>query len=76
MRLLAGAVGRPRIALRPHSPSFFGAARRALTNNGFFHVADEVRAALHARQPVVALETTIYTHGRARPLRATIIAAR
>ncbi|KAL8754415.1 MAG: hypothetical protein Q9199_004362 [Rusavskia elegans] len=29
----------------------------------FLHVSDEIRAAVHSNQPVVALETTIYTHG-------------
>ncbi|KNG44377.1 hypothetical protein TW65_08731 [Stemphylium lycopersici] len=37
--------------------------RRHLTNNGFFRVSEEVREALHSKKPVVALETTIYTHG-------------
>ncbi|KAF2115546.1 Indigoidine synthase A like protein-domain-containing protein [Lophiotrema nucula] len=37
--------------------------RRYLTNNGFFRVSDEVREALNSKKPVVALETTIYTHG-------------
>ncbi|KAF2012231.1 hypothetical protein BU24DRAFT_397180 [Aaosphaeria arxii CBS 175.79] len=37
--------------------------RRALTNNGFFRVSDEVQEALNSKRPVVALETTIYTHG-------------
>ncbi|KAL8851047.1 MAG: hypothetical protein Q9221_004037 [Calogaya cf. arnoldii] len=29
----------------------------------FLHVSDEIQAAVHNNQPVVALETTIYTHG-------------
>jgi pseudouridine-5'-phosphate glycosidase/pseudouridine kinase len=37
--------------------------RRYLTNNGFFRVSEEVREALDSKKPVVALETTIYTHG-------------
>ncbi|KAI8938988.1 hypothetical protein NX059_004832 [Plenodomus lindquistii] len=64
MRLLARARG------RPHPPSTRRAitsssalAKRHLTNNGFFRVSDEVREALHSNKPVVALETTIYTHG-------------
>ena len=34
-----------------------------LHNNAIFEVSEEVREAVHAKQPVVALETTIYTHG-------------
>lgn len=30
----------------------------------FLQVSEEVQAAVNARKPVVALETTIYTHGR------------
>lgn len=33
-------------------------------NSPFLEVSDEVKAAVNARKPVVALETTIYTHGR------------
>lgn len=33
----------------------------------FFAVSDQVRAALDAQQPVVALESTIFTHGLPRP---------
>ncbi|KAH4973592.1 hypothetical protein HBI78_003890 [Parastagonospora nodorum] len=62
MRLLAKAIGRPRVSLRRLSPvPTYG--RRHLTNNGFFRVSEEVREALHSKKPVVALETTIYTHG-------------
>ncbi|KAH9837439.1 Indigoidine synthase A like protein [Teratosphaeria destructans] len=39
-------------------------SRRSLaTNTKFFNVSDEVRQALSERRPVVALESTIYTHG-------------
>ena len=34
------------------------------TNSEFFKVSEEVRDALHSKKPVVALETTIYTHGK------------
>lgn len=34
-----------------------------MTNNGFFRVSEEVREALNSKKPVVALESTIYTHG-------------
>jgi pseudouridylate synthase / pseudouridine kinase len=33
------------------------------TNSRFFRVSDEVRQAISEKRPVVALETTIYTHG-------------
>lgn len=33
-------------------------------NSPFLEVSEEVQAAVNARKPVVALETTIYTHGR------------
>lgn len=33
-------------------------------NSPFLEVSEEVQAAVTARMPVVALETTIYTHGR------------
>ncbi|KAF2134449.1 hypothetical protein P153DRAFT_328763 [Dothidotthia symphoricarpi CBS 119687] len=62
MTLLSRAIGRPNIALRnarPHATL----GRRHLTNNGFFRVSEEVREALNSKKPVVALETTIYTHG-------------
>ncbi|KAF1979731.1 hypothetical protein BU23DRAFT_548929 [Bimuria novae-zelandiae CBS 107.79] len=56
-----------RTAHRSRLPSgratFAALGRRSLTNNGFFRVSEEVREALHAKKPVVALETTIYTHG-------------
>lgn len=32
-------------------------------NNPFVKVSEEVREAVESRKPVVALETTIYTHG-------------
>ncbi|KAF2845167.1 hypothetical protein T440DRAFT_435153 [Plenodomus tracheiphilus IPT5] len=62
MRLLAGAVGRLQVHQR-HRGIASLPGRRHLTNNGFFRVSEEVREALHSKKPVVALETTIYTHG-------------
>lgn len=54
-------ISRPILsALRPYStlpPS----------NSKLFAVSDEVRSALHAQKPVVALESTIYTHGYPYP---------
>ncbi|KAI9835319.1 MAG: hypothetical protein M1819_002463 [Sarea resinae] len=37
------------------------------TNNRVFTVSEEVQQALHEKRPVVALETTIYTHGLPYP---------
>ncbi|KAI9720664.1 MAG: hypothetical protein M1812_002844 [Candelaria pacifica] len=37
--------------------------QRLHTNNGFFKVSEEIREAIQAKRPVVALESTIYTHG-------------
>ena len=62
MRLLAKSIGRPRITA-PYPAIATASGRRHLTNNGFFRVSEEVREALHSKKPVVALETTIYTHG-------------
>lgn len=42
--------------------------------NRFIKVSEEVREAIETQKPVVALETTIYTHGRSnsnvKPFRA------
>ncbi|KAF2007675.1 IdgA domain-containing protein [Amniculicola lignicola CBS 123094] len=62
MSLLQRACTRPRAQLK-RSILQAAASRRHLTNNGFFQVSDEVREALNTNKPVVALETTIYTHG-------------
>jgi hypothetical protein len=35
-----------------------------VASNAFLRVHDEVLEALNSKKPVVALETTIYTHGR------------
>lgn len=32
-------------------------------NGTFLQISDEIQEALHSKKPVVALETTIYTHG-------------
>lgn len=37
--------------------------RTILTNRAMFKVSEEVQEALQNKKPVVALETTIYTHG-------------
>ena len=40
--------------------------RGLMTDNSFFKISPEVRDAVMGGQPVVALETTIYTHGKRR----------
>jgi hypothetical protein len=37
--------------------------RAVSTNNGFLKISEEIREAIHSKKPIVALETTIYTHG-------------
>jgi hypothetical protein len=47
--------------------SYFQAFKRThsrVSRNDFFKVSEEVQDALKAGKPVVALETTIYTHGK------------
>ena len=41
----------------------FSNLRAISTNAAVFKVSEEVHTAVRARKPVVALETTIYTHG-------------
>jgi pseudouridylate synthase / pseudouridine kinase len=38
-------------------------SKTVLPDNPFFRISEEVREALFSQRPVVALETTIYTHG-------------
>ena len=59
-----------------HSESMLGRASRrrissltsALKKNAFVDIHPEVAEALHARKPVVALESTIITHGMPYPI--------
>ncbi|PVH95631.1 hypothetical protein DM02DRAFT_617785 [Periconia macrospinosa] len=60
--LLNRAIGRPRLPRGLCEPRAV-LGKRFLTNNGFFRVSEEVREAINSNKPVVALETTIYTHG-------------
>lgn len=41
----------------------FQSTQRLGSRNGFFKISEEVQEALETGRPVVALETTIYTHG-------------
>lgn len=63
MTSMSRALVRPKL-LSQHAALTTISGRRHLTNNGFFRVSEEVREALHSKKPVVALETTIYTHGK------------
>ncbi|KAF2195446.1 hypothetical protein K469DRAFT_722679 [Zopfia rhizophila CBS 207.26] len=62
MASICRATWRPRLHSRSEA-LLLTVRRRLLTNNGFFRVSDEVQEALNSKKPVVALETTIYTHG-------------
>ena len=42
------------------------------TNNQFLRISEEIRDALQSTKPVVALETTIYTHGERPPRKPRI----
>ena len=44
----------------------FGFTTKAMITRqlGFFQISKEIQEAVENKQPVVALETTIYTHGR------------
>jgi hypothetical protein len=41
----------------------FQSKQRLGSRNDFFKISEEVQEALETGRPVVALETTIYTHG-------------
>jgi hypothetical protein len=41
----------------------FQSTQRLGSRNDFFKISEEVQEALQTGRPVVALETTIYTHG-------------
>lgn len=49
-----------------------GQRRLLSTNSRFFQVSEEVRQALSEKRPVVALESTIYTHGYPYPENVTL----
>lgn len=52
-------------ACRRASARPYQLARRSLTTKSpFLRISEEVRDAVHTGKPVVALETTIYTHGK------------
>ena len=62
MALLRQACSRE--VLRSHTTHLCFKQRRAISfNSSLFQVSEEVRQAVAEKRPVVALETTIYTHG-------------
>ena len=58
MRRLAFPILRSKLSLFQRRTT-----RHILTNNTFFQVSQEVSDAVRSGVPVVALETTLYTHG-------------
>lgn len=53
-------------------PTSGSRCRSLYTNNSFLKVSEEVQHALQTKRPVVALETTIYTHGWQYPDNAAL----
>jgi hypothetical protein len=56
--------------IAPRFPAFkrFQGTQSRISRNDFFKVSEEVQDALETRKPVVALETTIYTHGESNTI--------
>lgn len=62
--MLRGSI---RTSVRSHGlvkKSRFGQRHISRKANEFLHISEEIRCAVASGKPVVALETTIYTHGR------------
>lgn len=53
----------------------FGFMTKAMIirQRGFFQISKEILEAVENKQPVVALETTIYTHGRQRKAKSVYL---
>lgn len=65
--MLSRALGRRSFGWKSAQthPRLLSPSNRAIsTNNGFLKISEEVLEAIHSKKPIVALETTIYTHGR------------
>ena len=65
---LSRGFQRLRVARNLNAPQFqvfkrFQSTQRLGSRNDFFKISEEVHEALETGKPVVALETTIYTHG-------------
>jgi len=52
-----------RTGITPYSQTYARSRRFVHASKGLIHVSDEVREAIDDKRPVVALESTIYTHG-------------
>ncbi|TKA53017.1 hypothetical protein B0A49_11330, partial [Cryomyces minteri] len=67
MLLLLRRLAGPKWLLCRQNTSYTGPKlHRSLSiaaNNSVLKISEEIREALHSKRPVVALETTIYTHG-------------
>ena len=57
-------VARSLAASRLKAFKRFQSTHRGCSRDDFFKVSEEVRHAIETGKPVVALETTIYTHGQ------------
>lgn len=60
LRAAARLCSRP----TPLSRRYISQQASSFANSKFFRVSEEVTDALATAKPVVALETTIYTHGK------------
>ncbi|RDI76333.1 hypothetical protein Vi05172_g13664 [Venturia inaequalis] len=68
--MLTRSLGRSSVKCRPvriASKQLLPTYRAISTNNGFLKISEEIREAINSKKPVVALETTIYTHGYPYP---------
>ena len=63
MALISKAIGKSSQASRQPISSLWKSYRSLSTNRSFLRISEEVQEALNSKKPVVALETTIYTHG-------------
>jgi hypothetical protein len=63
LNMFSRTLGRSSLKWRPTSKLLLSAHRAISTNNGFLKISEEVQEAIHSKKPIVALETTIYTHG-------------
>ena len=63
MALISKAIGKSSRASRQPISSLWTSYRSLSTNRSFLRISEEVQEALNSKKPVVALETTIYTHG-------------
>ncbi|OCL14676.1 hypothetical protein AOQ84DRAFT_330647 [Glonium stellatum] len=63
MALISKAIGKGSKASRQLVSPLWTSHRSLSTSRSFLRISDEVQEALNSKKPVVALETTIYTHG-------------